>query len=133
MSLCGIRVISVTMYSDRYDSFVPNVTDDYIWFKQTQSGGHGTSTRCWARVVEDGPALVRRWVGVPCLLRGYLLCVDSVLVHRLQHWDLQYCVIILLFGCFVQHICFLLLTCDLVTYKPKWAGYYIVNIFILSL
>ena len=22
------------MYSDRYDSFVPNVTDDYIWLSE---------------------------------------------------------------------------------------------------
>ena len=67
MSLRGIGVISVIMYSDRYDSFVPNVTDDYIW-----SSGREMSARCldrcWAIVVVDRPALVRRWVGVPCLL-----------------------------------------------------------------
>ena len=37
--------------------------------------------RCWASVVDGGPALVRRWAGVPCLLGGYPLCVGSVLVH----------------------------------------------------
>ena len=39
----------------------------------------------------------------------------------------------LIFGCFVQHICFFYYIHFGVTYKPKWAGYYIVNIFILSL
>ena len=33
--------------------------------------------------MDGGPALVRRWAGVPCLLGGYPLCVGSVLV---QHW-----------------------------------------------
>ena len=75
--------------------------------------------RCWASVMDGGPALVRRWADVPCLLGGYPLCVGSVLVHVFgavpalpQHWvdpgvcwDLQYCVIMLIFGCFVQHIC----------------------------
>ena len=73
--------------------------------------------------MDGGPALVRRWAGVPCLLGGYPLCVGSVLVHVFgavpalpQHWvdpgvcwDLQYCVIMLIYGCFVQHICFFLL------------------------
>ena len=68
--------------------------------------------------MDGGPALVRRWAGVPCLLGGYPLCVGSMLVHVFgavpalpQHWvdpgvcwDLQYCVIMLIFGCFVQHI-----------------------------
>ena len=39
----------------------------------------------------------------------------------------------LIFGCFVQHICFFYYIHFGVTYKPKWAGYYIVNIFILLL
>ena len=116
MSLRGIGVISVIMYSDRYDSFVPNVTDDYIWFERTQSSGREMSARCldrcWAIVVVNGPALVRRWVGVPCLLGG----IHYVLV---QCWSI-------VFGAFYYlHFG--------VTYKPKWAGYYIVNIFILSL
>ena len=65
------------MHSNRYDSFVTNVTDDYIWFELYLD-------RCWASVVIDGPALARRWVGVPCLLGGYPLCAGSVLVHRLR-------------------------------------------------
>ena len=103
--------------------------------------------RCWASVVDGGPALVQRWAGVPCLLGGYPLCVGSVLVHVFgavpalpQHWvdpgvcwDLQYCVIMLIFGCFVQHFCFFYYIHFGVTYKPKWAGYYIVSVFILSL
>ena len=39
----------------------------------------------------------------------------------------------LIFGCFVQHMFFFYYIHFGVTYKPKWAGYYIVNIFILSL
>ena len=136
------------MYSDRYDSFVPNVTDDYIWFERTQSSGTSARCldRCWASVVDGGPALVRFWAGVPFLLGGYPLSVGSVLVHVFgavpplpRHWvdpdvcwNLQYCVIMLLFGCLVQHTIFSLHTFG-VTYKPKWAGYYIYckNIYIV--
>ena len=75
ISFCGIEVISVTMYrpSDRYDSFAPNVTDDYIWFERTQSSPPVVLDRCWASVMDSGPALVWRWMGAPCLLRGYPL------------------------------------------------------------
>ena len=90
----------------------------------------------WASI---GPAL--GW----CPVGGYPLCVGLVLVHVFgavpalpQHWvdpgvcwDLQYCVIMLILGCFVRHICFFYYIHFGVTYKPKWAGYYIVNILIL--
>ena len=94
------------MNSDRYDYFVPNVTNDYIWFKRTQSSRRGTSARCsdrcWASVVNDGPAVVWRWLGVRVCWEGIHSVVDPGVC-----WDLQYCVIMLLFGCLVQHICFL--------------------------
>ena len=97
--------------------------------------------------MDGGPALFRRWAGVPYLLGGYPLCIGSVLGHVFgavpalpQHWvdpgvcwNLHYCVIMLIFGCLVQHICFFYYILFGMTYKPKWAGYYIVNIFILSL
>ena len=116
--------------------FVHNVTDDYIWFKQTQFSGRVTSARCfdrcWASVVDGGPALVRRWAGVPCLLGRYPICVGSVLVHVFGAvpalpqrwadpsvcWDLQYCVKILLFGCLVQHVFFYPIHFGVI-YKPK--------------
>ena len=92
----------------------------------------------WASVVDGGPALVRRWAGVPCLLGGYPLCVGSVLVHVFgavpalpQHWvdpgvcwDLQYCVIMLIFAVSFSIYVFFYYIHFGVTYKPKWAGYY---------
>ena len=69
----------MTLYSDRYDYFVPEVTDDCIWFERTQSSGRGTYARCldrcWASVVVDGPALG----GCPVFAgRVYTLCWFSV-------------------------------------------------------
>ena len=143
------------MYSERYDSFVPNATDEYIWFERTQYGGRGTSDpclyRCWASVVDGVLALDRSWVtwvGVPCLLGWYPLCVGSVLVHRLRRCpgtaptlSSSWCLLGFTILCNHGNNVTFWLSCSAcfyylhfgVTYKPKWAAYYIVNIFILSL
>ena len=98
--------------------------------------------------MDGGPALVRRWAGVPCLLGGYPLCVGSVLVHVFgavpgtaptsgRSWCLLGFTILcnnVDFWLFRSAYMFFFYYIHFgVTYKPKWAGYYIVNIFILSL
>ena len=107
----------------RYDSFVPSVTDDYLVQANTVQRARCVTVRpVFGPLLVDGPALVRGWVGVPCLLGGYPLCVVSVLVHRLRRcpgtamtlgrsWCLLGFPILcnnVTFGCLVQHrpICF---------------------------
>ena len=52
ISTCGIGVISVTVYSDRYDSFVPNVTDIFGSSEHSPAGA-GRPPGVWTDV---GPA-----------------------------------------------------------------------------
>ena len=97
--------------------------------------------------MEGGPALARRWAGVPCLLGGYPLCWFSVgpCLRRCpgtaptlgRSWCLLGFTILcnnVDFWLFRSAYMFFFYYIHFgVTYKPKWAGYYIVNIFILSL
>ena len=52
MDLYVVLVISVTMYSDRYDSFVPNVTDIFGSSEHSPAGA-GRPPGVWTDV---GPA-----------------------------------------------------------------------------
>ena len=142
MSLCGIGDTSVTMFSDRYDYFVPNVTDDY-WFERTRSGGRGTSARCldrcWASVVDGGPAFVRRWVGVQLLVKYALVhslwrCPGTAPTWSRSWGFLGFTILCNNVTFWLSHSAYYIYLYYLhfgVTYKPKWAGYYCKHICIV--
>ena len=78
------------------------------------------STLCWFSV---GPCLRRCPGTAPTLGRSWCLLGFTILCNNVDFWLFRSAYMFFFF----YHIHFG------VTYKPKWAGYYIVNIFILSL
>ena len=112
--MCGIGVISVTMYSDRYDSFVPNVTDIFGSSEHSPAGADvrpvfgpmlGPRGGRWA---STGPALdwfsvfagwvstlcwfsvgpcLRRCPGTaPTLGRSWYLLGSTILCNNVDFW-----------------------------------------------
>ena len=77
------------------------------------------STLCWFSV---GPCLRRCPGTAPTLGRSWCLLGFTILCNNVDFWLFRSAYMF-----FFYYIHFG------VTYKPKWAGYYIVNIFILSL
>ena len=84
------------------------------------------STLCWFSV---GPCLRRCPGTAPTLGRSWCLLGFTILCNNVDFWLFRSAY---MFFFFTTYFFFYYIHFG-VTYKPKWAGYYIVNIFILSL